>query len=268
MRRKQARESEVPMSTEKESGQKRRVCLAAVLIAGGAAIAAHHMPDPRPDGSGQGAIPSPAASVSESAPLCFIGNQGQLDRRVAYTVQGRDKTLHFTSQGITFALVADSGADPAGYDRSRLDAAPGDRSSFSPLATAGFLARHAVGRRPGTSRRWAVTLEFVSPNPARPAPRGEGRTPATVSYFKGPESCWRTGLKTYSRLVYKELWPGIDLVYSTAAHTLKYQFVVRPGADPGRIRLAYRGAAGVPTPPRPQEIRSPGGRLQDVSPDS
>lgn len=37
-------------------------------------------------------------------PLYFITNQGQMDARVAYYVQGGDKTLYFTPDGITFAL--------------------------------------------------------------------------------------------------------------------------------------------------------------------
>jgi hypothetical protein len=38
-------------------------------------------------------------------PLCFIENQGQMDQRVAYYVQGSDKVLYFTSEGVTFAFL-------------------------------------------------------------------------------------------------------------------------------------------------------------------
>src|SRR6185503_19109446 len=38
-------------------------------------------------------------------PLTFIANHGQLDRRVAYYVPGRDKSLYFTAGGVTFALT-------------------------------------------------------------------------------------------------------------------------------------------------------------------
>ncbi len=37
-------------------------------------------------------------------PLYFIENRGQMDGRVAYYVQGQDKTVYFTVQGITYAL--------------------------------------------------------------------------------------------------------------------------------------------------------------------
>ena len=64
-----------------------------------------------------------------------------------------------------------------------------------------------------------------------------------ISYFKGPESEHRSGVPTYNSIVYSDLWPGIDLVYDGDASHLKYRFVVRPGTDPERIRLAYGGGA-------------------------
>ncbi len=39
----------------------------------------------------------PAASVAafSTLPLLFIENRGQVDSRVAYTIQGRDKTIYY-----------------------------------------------------------------------------------------------------------------------------------------------------------------------------
>ena len=39
-------------------------------------------------------------------PLYFVENRGQLDDRVAYYVQGRDTSVYFTGQGLTFAMPA------------------------------------------------------------------------------------------------------------------------------------------------------------------
>ena len=39
-------------------------------------------------------------------PLYFIENQGQLDPRVAYYIQGGDKSIYFTGSGVTFLLTA------------------------------------------------------------------------------------------------------------------------------------------------------------------
>jgi hypothetical protein len=155
-------------------------------------------------------------------PLYFIENQGQLDERVGYYVQGRDKTLYFTSQGLTFVLG-------------------------------------------GSGERWAVKLDFVGANPGA-SPAGEAETGAVVSYFKGQPEDWVTGLKTYSRVVYRDLWPGIDLEYSGTVSELKYQFAVGPGADPSQIKLAYRGADIAVNERGQLEVSTPAGGFEDGAP--
>ena len=40
-----------------------------------------------------------------SVPLFFIENQGQVDERVALYVQGRDKSVYFTPQGLSLVLA-------------------------------------------------------------------------------------------------------------------------------------------------------------------
>ncbi len=159
-------------------------------------------------------------------PLYFVENQGQLDERVAYYIQGSDKTIYFASDGVTFALTAPLSPTLSQRERERAD-----------------FARLDLEVRPGegASQRWAVKLDFVGANP-NVRPFGQDKTEAVVSYFKGPQDQWRAGLPTYSRIVYPDLWPGIDLVYYGTINHLKYKFVVRPGADPAQIRLAYRGA--------------------------
>lgn len=90
-------------------------------------------------------------------------------------------------------------------------------------------------------RRWTVKLDFVGAS--RDAfPTGEDAAQTVVSYFRGRPEEWHTGLRTFRRIVYHNLWPGIDLAYFEAGGALKYEFTVHPGADPGRILLNYRGA--------------------------
>jgi hypothetical protein len=169
-------------------------------------------------------------------PLYFIENQGQVDARVAYYVQGKDKTLYFTPQGVTFALSGS--AQPSAEPRSTGDA----------------------------SQRWIVKLDFLAANPdVRPV--GQDETGALISYFKGRPEEWKTGLRTYSKVVYRDLWPGIDLEYSGTVNRLKYQFAVGPGADPAEIRLAYRGVSGVTINGDGQlEVSTPAGGFHDDAP--
>ncbi len=41
-------------------------------------------------------------------PLYFVQNRGQLDPQVAYYIQGSDKTIYFTPQGLTLALAGEA----------------------------------------------------------------------------------------------------------------------------------------------------------------
>jgi len=68
-------------------------------------------------------------------------------------------------------------------------------------------------------------------------------------------------------LVYRDVWPGIDLVYSGTVQRLKYMFVVHPGADSNRIQLRYRGADSVAlTDDGRLEIQTSLGGFQDDKP--
>ena len=177
-------------------------------------------------------------------PLYFVENRGQEDPRVAYYVPGGDTTVYFASDGVTFAM-----ATPASHSSAR-----------------GIVRVSAARREPAARERWAVKLEFVGANPAV-TPRGQEPSPAQVSYFKGPASQWKTGLKTYASVLYADLWPGIDLVYGGTAGRLKYTFLVKPGADPARIKLAYLGATDVRVNGAGQlEVSTPVGGFSDDQP--
>ncbi len=181
-------------------------------------------------------------------PVYFVENRGQLDSRVAYSVQGRDTSIYFEKQGVTFALTekkSEKKADNAGLQMASLRL---DQTS-----------REAV-------RRWTVKLEFVGANP-NVRITGDQKTSALVSYFKGPREGWKTGLPTYSSITYRDLWPGIDLVYAGTVDRLKYSFVVKPGADPAQVRLAYRGAGAVRSNDAGQlEVDTPAGGFKDDTP--
>src|SRR5262249_11848340 len=78
---------------------------------------------------------------------------------------------------------------------------------------------------------------------------------------------WSGPAETYRGVTYAELWPGIDLVYTGAGGQLKSTFVVKPGADPSRIRLAYRGATTVRvTDAGRLEVATPVGSFADDRP--
>ena len=107
----------------------------------------------------------------------------------------------------------------------------------SPLTWRGNQAAFSVG---GAS----VVMSLVNARPGRA--EAADRLPGTSSYFQNRErSRWNTRIPHYGKVVYRDVYPGIDLVYHGAAGHLEYDFRVRPGADPGAVRIAYEGATGL-----------------------
>lgn len=194
-----------------------------------------------PAGPG-GAAPAPTLPASAKSapmiagfgrtPLQLIPNRGQTDRAVDYYVMARDMNIFFAAGGLTFVLSRDEGK---------------------------------AGARPA-SRRWAIKLDFVGASrDVRPA--ALERSGTRVSYFKGTPRDWKIGLEACSKIIYRDLWPGIDLVYGAARDRIKYELIVHPGADASKIALAFRGTEKVELQAGGRlAIRTPVGGIEDEAP--
>ena len=225
------------------------------------ALAMISTPD-KPSGSGGPAFDAlpPSSSIRpgnsvnmkpfEKFPIYFIENQGQTDASAAYYVKGRDKAIYFTAKGLIYVL--------SGENEKYASSRTGIRNRTYSSGSDTQRKRHQPGR-------WVVKLDFVGAN-ADVRPEGRGLTSARISYFKGRPEAWKTGLKTYREVVYRDLWPGIDLAYEGTVNRLKYRFVVRPGADPRQIRLAYRGADVSVTDAGRLRVNTGAGGFEDDTP--
>jgi hypothetical protein len=86
-----------------------------------------------------------------------------------------------------------------------------------------------------------VRFAFVDPNPAvRIEP--VGLRPGVHSYFLGNDpASWFAGARAWSAIVYRDLWPGIDLSLDVQDGVFKYDVVVKPGADLARVQFEVVG---------------------------
>ncbi len=90
-----------------------------------------------------------------------------------------------------------------------------------------------------------VHLRFPGSNP-HPVIEGLAPLPGTANFYRGNDpAAWRTHVPTYEAVVYRELYPGVDLVYSGREGRLKSEFRLAAGADPRRIQMAYYGLTGI-----------------------
>jgi hypothetical protein len=63
--------------------------------------------------------------------------------------------------------------------------------------------------------------------------------PGQANFLTGEADQWRLGVPLYGGVRYRQLYPGIDMVYGANGRNLKSEFVVAPGADPAQIRVRY-----------------------------
>lgn len=147
-------------------------------------------------------------SWSRNLPALIAANEGQTDPRAKFYAHGSGYSIFFTEQSVIVVLM-------------------GKEDEIAQKFSQTALALRFLNSQPD------VRIEGVGENPGR------------VNYILGSDpSKWVTGVKSFDAVVYKELWPGIDMRFEIRAAGLKYEFVVQPGADAGSIRLMYEGADG------------------------
>ena len=147
-----------------------------------------------------------------SVPLSFEPNQGQL----ASTVQ-------FLSRGSGYALFLTQGEVVLNLERQQ------------PVSA-------AAGQTPEAASVDTVRMSLIGAN-LRANAVGLAPQPGVVSDFIGNDpKKWRSGIPTYGKVSYPQIYPGVDLVFYGNQRQLEYDFVVAPGADPSRIAWRIDGA--------------------------
>jgi Beta-propeller repeat/Abnormal spindle-like microcephaly-assoc'd, ASPM-SPD-2-Hydin len=155
-------------------------------------------------------------------PLSFEANKGQTDGRVKFLSRGRGYGLFLTSSEAVLTLRHGKPKDQKFKDRindSRLRGRDLESESLSVLR-----------------------LELAGANPAIDV-AGLEELPGKSNYFIGNDpNGWRTNVPNFAKVQYKDVYPGMDLIYYGNQGELEYDWVVRPGADLGAIQFSIGGA--------------------------
>ena len=75
-----------------------------------------------------------------------------------------------------------------------------------------------------------------------------------------------TGIRSYKKLIYQNVYENIDLVFYFKGNKLKYDFVVHPYADFKKIQFSYDGYSGIDINKYSINIQSPLGNFTDRLP--
>lgn len=98
------------------------------------------------------------------------------------------------------------------------------------------IAEHGAEARDEQDRleTFRMDMHLEGANPAARITT-EGRSGDYTQYYNHDA----LDVHTYTKVIYHDVYPGIDWVVYTTEHGMKYDFVVYPGADPNSISLRF-----------------------------
>jgi endonuclease/exonuclease/phosphatase family metal-dependent hydrolase len=153
-------------------------------------------------------------------PLYFVPNEGQVDERALFYAKASRYTLWFTKEGLVF-------------DSTRIVEKEKIRSKrINPEV---INSPEDVKFERDVSR-----LIFVNAK-SGPEVIPVDVTEHKVNCFMGnDESKWRSNIQTSRAVLYKELYPNIDLKVYGVETQIEYDFVVKPGGEVSDIFFEYK----------------------------
>ena len=187
-------------------------------------------------------LPSDLANASTSPPRALV----LLALLACASMQFASAASVATSNGVAASVKSQVGAHygklPISFEanRGQSDAAV-KFLSRGPGYSLFLTPAEAVLRLRGAEQSAVVRLSFAGAN-GDPSLRGVDPQGNTSNYFVGSTaSSWQHDVANFAKVEYADLYPGIDLLYYGNQHQLEYDFIVAPGADPGRIALNVAG---------------------------
>lgn len=165
------------------------------------------------------ACPLPLLSQEASHAL-FVTNAGQWEGNYDFKLSLSSGSIFFDPSGFTLNLLD---KDVHGHNHDR------DHHQISDLANE-KISGHVI------------KLEYLNANPTTELQGGE-KTSFYYNYLYGKDpNNWHSNVGVYRKIIYNDLYPGIDVRYFGNDEDLKYDFIVAPGVDPELIQMKYHGA--------------------------
>jgi len=155
--------------------------------------------------------------------LTFIENLGQIDSEVKYYIKQGGSSFFFTKNKVVFSFIRGKNFK--------------EQSDYQTL----YDLHQPQVHEDKEYMRLIFSLEFIEAN-SDVTIEGKEICQKTVHYFKGNDSTnWHTNIPTFEKLIYKDIWKNIDLIFYINNYNLKYDFIIHPGASVEDIKLSYKG---------------------------
>lgn len=175
----------------------------------------------------------------------FIENKGQWDSRVQFKGEFPTGAFFLQQKGFTVLLNNPEDLLRLGVHHSHDEKIPGKGKTAQKKNSrldVGSINDNRKGNSDKILRSHAYVVEFTGASEnAEIVP--DKTVPSVNNYIIGNDpSKWASNVKIYQAVLYKNIYPNIDLRYYSEGDRLKYDLIVHPGGDPRSIVMKYTGA--------------------------
>ncbi len=174
-----------------------------------------------------------AALVPLALSIAWLGTDSAPSRSAEERPEEAGRQAIHDASGLPFYFVeAFDGGPASALYQTRL----GDGSAWFARDT--IVVSRGVAAAGDKPASYALRFPGARPDVELEA---SGQLRGRVHYLGPDEQSTRRGLRTFSRLTWRDLHPGIDLEVHGRGRRLEYDFVVAPRADPELLRLRFEG---------------------------
>ncbi len=153
------------------------------------------------------------SSYANDFDWCFIENKGQFDHKINFSHAIPNGNIFLEKGKLTYHLF-DSEAYHEAFEEKNREA---------------MIKHHAFEVNFAGANQSATVEQFES-------------TDHYFNFFVGEKSAnWAPEVYGYHKIKYKEIYKGIDFVMHDQNHRIKYDFIVKAGANTNQIKLKYKG---------------------------
>ncbi|HUR10888.1 MAG TPA: PKD domain-containing protein [Flavitalea sp.] len=189
----------------------------------------------------------------------FVENKGQWDSRVRFKGELSSGAFFLQDKGFTVLL----------YNSSDLTALLHHDHASNPGTKKILEKDHGSDRLTRDNmilRSHSFNVEFTGAT-AKPQLLPEKQETSMNNYFIGNDrSKWVSNARIFHVVVYKNVYPNIDVRYYSDNSKLKYDIIVHPGGNVRNISLKYDGVNGLSVRNRELIIKTSVGDVKEQSP--
>jgi len=205
------------------------IVLALILLGGAAATYAQKRVDPKSRNKDEARLEAQRWMGREGVRFTenrgqIVDTKGELRPDILYTASAGGVNVYFAKNRVSYVFTKVHG--------SISEWVKNDGMSHDGHAT------------PPTVERYRMDMELIGANPAAAISASE-QMDGLDNYYLAHCPDGVTGVRSFSKLLYRDIYPDIDMVLRSTERGSKCEFIVRPGGRVADIRMRYVASGSV-----------------------